>query len=365
MQWQLEGEEGRDQAATGKKRSEEHRKGNLVYSQEITSCAVLFMGLLAVKFTAPIILEQFAALLTEVVKFPTLGKWDIAVIQSGVISMSFFIAKLVLPIALTAVIVSVAATMSQTGPFFELKPLEWKWSSLSPINGFRNLFSMQSVVNLGFSLLKLTIVILVIYFATRNRVMEVTGLTYMTAGSFIKWTMTLIYDMTLAVVVLYIIIAVIDWYYRDYRYEYNLLMTKQEVKDEHKQQEQNPIIKQAQRKKMRQVSAAGMMAAVPKATVVITNPTHVAVALEYESDSMGAPKVVAKGLRLMAERIKAVARENNVPIIEKPELARALYKNVEIGKEIPAQFYEAVAELLAYLHRLGRKVFNTSGTPGL
>jgi len=196
-------------------------------------------------------------------------------------------------------------------------------------------------------------------------VMEVTGLTYMTAGSFIKWTMTLIYDMTLAVVVLYIIIAVIDWYYRDYRYEYNLLMTKQEVKDEHKQQEQNPIIKQAQRKKMRQVSAAGMMAAVPKATVVITNPTHVAVALEYESDSMGAPKVVAKGLRLMAERIKAVARENNVPIIEKPELARALYKNVEIGKEIPAQFYEAVAELLAYLHRLGRKVFNTSGTPGL
>jgi len=167
------------------------------------------------------------------------------------------------------------------------------------------------------------------------------------------------------VVVLYIIIAVIDWYYRDYRYEYNLLMTKQEVKDEHKQQEQNPIIKQAQRKKMRQVSAAGMMAAVPKATVVITNPTHVAVALEYESDSMGAPKVVAKGLRLMAERIKAVARENNVPIIEKPELARALYKNVEIGKEIPAQFYEAVAELLAYLHRLGRKVFNTSGTPGL
>ncbi|MFH0880877.1 MAG: EscU/YscU/HrcU family type III secretion system export apparatus switch protein, partial [Lentisphaerota bacterium] len=129
---------------------------------------------------------------------------------------------------------------------------------------------------------------------------------------------------------------------------------RKEVEDERKQQEPSPIVRNAQRKKMREMSFMRMMAAVPKASVVITNPTHVAVALEYDAENMNAPKVVAKGLRLVAQRIKSIAREHNIPVIERPEVARDLYKHVKIGQEIPGRFYSVIAEILAYLFKIGQ-----------
>jgi flagellar biosynthetic protein FlhB len=159
--------------------------------------------------------------------------------------------------------------------------------------------------------------------------------------------------MAWAVTVLAIIIAILDFIYQKRKHEKSLMMTKEEVKEERKSQEPNPQLKKVQMRKMRELTMMRMMAAVPDSTVVVTNPTHVAVAIQYDPETMKAPRVVAKGLRLVAERIKRIARENDVPIIEKPPLARKLYKEVKVGREVPSGLYGAIAELLAYLYKIG------------
>lgn len=357
----MEGRDGRTERATDKRRTEARERGTLVFSQEIVSLTVLALGIVGLRLFAPMILEQIAFLLTEVCRFPMLGEWDVKLVQTYFIRGSLFLAALLAPVCGMAMLGGIVASMAQTGPYFSTQPLAWKLSALSPLAGFRQLFSSQSWVNLGLSILKIAIIGGVIYGMTRHRIEEVSHLTYFTPGAFMQWTFMLVYRVTLAVLLIYIVIAALDWAYKKYKHEVQLMMTKEEVKEEHKQQEANPQVKRAQRKKMREFSLSRMIAAVPKATVVITNPTHVAVALEYDPTKMDAPKVVAKGLRLVAQRIKNIAAENGVPILERPPLARSLYKEVAVGKPIPAKFYEAVAEILAYLHKLGRKIFDLPG----
>lgn len=354
----MEGRDGKTERATPKRRSEEREKGRLAVSSEVVSVVSVFASAVAVKYMAPGFLEKCTMLMNEISRALTVGQWSIAMVQDGFIKVGMLMAMMTAPLMLGLIGSSIAANIAQTGVYFELKPLEWKLSSVNPVGGFKTLFSMQSVVKLFFSLIKVLVIVYVLYLATRKSLPELTAVNYMSAGAFIKWTMMLVYSMTMKVVVLFIAVAVVDYAYQKRKYEKDMMMSKEEVKDENKQYEQNPIVKKTQRKKMRELSMHQMMAAVPRATVVVTNPTHVAIAIEYDPSSMEAPKVVAKGLRLVAQRIKDIARENGVPILERPELARALYKDVDIGKEIPSKFYEAVAEILAYLHKLGRRVFD-------
>lgn len=352
----MEGKDGRTERATGKRRNEEREKGNMAFSQEVISFAVLVAAFLVLRSSVPFMYEQITLYLRDIHRLFTRTPLTIPAVQGLFDQAALLVAAMVLPLLGAVLLAVIVSNVGQKGFFFEFKPLAWKISGLNPIKGFQRLFSWESAVTFGFSFIKVILIATVLYFGLRRHLPEFSFLSQATVLGFTEWTFRLLYELLLRVVVLYAAVAAVDYLYRFYKYERSIMMTKEEVKDERKQYEPNPIIKKVQRKKMREVTMLRMMAAVPRATVVVTNPTHVAVALEYRPDTMDAPRVVAKGLRLMAQRIKELAREHDVPIMEKPELARALYKDVDVGREIPARFYEAVAEILAHLHRLGRRV---------
>ncbi len=349
----MEGKDGRTERATSKKRLEEREKGNVCVSQEITTVAVLLLGFLGIRHALPYIMSQMNTLLIEVLRMPVGGTWTALTVQQWFIAGAAFSGLLLLPIFVPTILATVAANMAQTGPYLSMKTLEWKISGLNPVKGFQRLFSLQSVTKLALSMAKALLVLFVVYLMLRNRLDEISHLYALTPAEGIQWTFLLIYRMVLVVVSLFVFLAALDWCIQWYRHEKGMLMTKKEVSDERKQQEPSPLVKKQQMRKMRELSMQRMMAAVPRASVVITNPTHVAVAIEYDAGNMGAPRVVAKGLRLVAERIKRIARENGVPVLERPPVARDLYKHVKVGQEIPARFYGVIAEILAYLYKMG------------
>ena len=350
----MEGKDGRTERATQRRRNEERQKGNLNVSPEFTSLGVMLLGLLGLRYAAPNILEQIGLFMQEVTRVPLSSEWDALTVQRGFKQGGLFITALVAPFILPAMLGAVVSNVSQTGPFFSVKTLKWKLSALNPISGVKKLFSLDSVVKLITSLLKIGLVSVTIYLVVRNKVTELNMLSYLSVGGIMSWLSSLVYKICITVMLIFLVIAIIDWSHRKYKYEKNMMMTKQEVKDERKQQEISSEVKTAQKKKMRELTLMRMMAEVPKADVVVTNPTHVAVALVYDPDTMVAPKVVAKGLRLVARRIKRVAKEHGVPVVERPELARGLYKDVKVGHFIPSQFFGAVAEILAHLFRIGK-----------
>jgi flagellar biosynthetic protein FlhB len=350
----MEGKDGRTERATAKRRNDERQKGHLCVSQEITTVLVLLLGFLGIRYAVVNSMDKISMLYLEVLRVPVGGLWSPELVQQWFIGGCIFTAMLLVPVFVPTIIGSVIANMSQTGPYYSLKTLEWKFGALNPVNGAKHLFSTKSLITFVMSMMKAFLVMFVIYLVLRSRLDEVAHLSALAPAEGIEWTFRLIYKMAMIVIFLFIIIAAIDWCIKKYQYEKGMMMTKKEVEDERKQQEPSPIVKKNQMKKMRELSLSRMMAAVPKASVVITNPTHVAVALEYDATNMGAPKIVAKGLRLVAQRIKRIARENGVPVIERPEVARDLYKNVKVGQEIPSRFYGVIAEILAYLYKMGQ-----------
>lgn len=350
----MEGKDGRTERATPKRRLEQRQKGNLCVSQEVISVFVLAMSLLGLRWSLPMIGGRLDLLFEQVLLLPLGGTWDVSLIRDWVVKGMMFLGLLMMPIFLMTIAGTLTANLVQTGPYFSTETMAPKFAELNPIAGFRRLFSLQSVFELVLSMLKIGLIVFVMYLMLRKRTLEMMSLPTVSAGSTAAWLFGLIFRVSMTVVVLFSIVAVADWWFRKWRYERSMMMTRKEVEDERKNQEPSPLVRGVLRRKMRELTMSRMMASVPNAHVVITNPTHVAVALEYNPDTMPAPKVVAKGLRLVAERIKAIAAEHSVPIVERPEVARELYKHVKVGKEIPARLYGAVAEILAYLYRLGR-----------
>jgi len=235
---------------------------------------------------------------------------------------------------------------------FTLEPLKPKFNRLNPIRGFQRLMSMQGLVELAKAALKLTVVGYVTYGTLRDNfgvLLQSLEQSPLKAATDI-WR--ILYNVALKVCMLLLVVAVLDLYYQRYQHRKSLRMSKKEVKDEIKQQEGNPQIKGKIRQRQRQIAMRRMMQEVPKADVVITNPTHYAVALRYDARTMSAPVVVAKGEGFIAARIKEIAKEHNVAIVENKPLAQALYRTVEIGEVIPAKLFQAVAEVLAFVYRL-------------
>jgi flagellar biosynthetic protein FlhB len=260
-------------------------------------------------------------------------------------------AVLLWPFLLLALIIGIAATALQIGWLFTLKPLQPKISKMNPIKGAQKLVSKKALFEVAKSVMKLAIVVIIVATTVRNNIEEILLLPQASLGSTLEFYVYLAGTIMLKCSLLLILIAVLDYLFQRYEMEEQMKMTKKELKDEHKETEGDPQLKQKMKSIQKEMANKRMMQEVPQSDVVITNPTHVAVALAYRRDEMDAPQVVAKGEDQLAQRIRSLARESDVPVLENPPLARALNK-VEVGDAIPPDMYKAVAEILAYVYNL-------------
>jgi flagellar biosynthetic protein FlhB len=260
------------------------------------------------------------------------------------------------PILIIIMVAGVLANVVQTGGLhFSLHPLKPKWSKLNPLKGFGRIFSKTSLVELFKSLFKISIVSVIAYQTINSHWDEIPLLMGYGVGQVLVFMGEVMVEIMIKVLLVMIFLAALDFSFQKYTYLENLRMTKQEVKDERKDLEGNPQIKQRIRSVQMEMMRRRMMAAVPEADVVVTNPTHFSIAIKYDTKIDAAPVVVAKGQNEIALRIREIAKESNVPLVEDKPLARTLYKTVDVGQLIPASLYKAVAEILAYVFKLKGK----------
>jgi flagellar biosynthetic protein FlhB len=254
-----------------------------------------------------------------------------------------------------AVVAGVGANLMQFGFVLTTVPFKWSFSKLNPITGFKNVFSKRIVVNLTKQLVKLSAVVIIIYTTISGSMGVFAKVGQSDPAGVIGLTFDVIFSIAWKFGLFLVIVGLFDYAYERWQLEQNLKMTKQEVKDEWRQSEGNPEAKAAVKRRQREFARRRMMQAVPRATVVVTNPTHFAVALEWDEVQMDAPVVVAKGADLLAKRIRDIAKEHGVPIMENPPLARTLYERVELDHPIPPNLYAAVAQIIAFVYKLKRK----------
>lgn len=252
-------------------------------------------------------------------------------------------------------LLGLGVSMAQVGIQITGKPLMPKWNRISPLSGLKRLFGMRGVMRFIFSVLKMTAIVTVAVIALRAAMPSILYYTLDIDARFAQASMMIIV-IALIIAGTLAAIALFDFLYQRWQHNKDMMMTKQEVKEEMKQSDGDPLVKAKIRQIQRQMAQSRMMQEVPKADVVITNPTHVAVALRYDQDSMAAPVVVAKGYDLIAKRIKSIAAENGIVQVENVTLARALAKEVKVGRAVPIDFYQQVAEVLSYVYKLKKRV---------
>ena len=344
------------EAPTEKKRRESREEGQVAFSRELPSAALLAGILLTLIATSPLILDAFREMTTQI--FREMSKADELSIDS-LYDLSGKIFSTLLPafapFAAIIVLVGILASVLQVGVQITLKAIAPKFNKISPLTGLKRLFSTQSLADFLKSMAKLIIVGIVGYITYMDKITELNGLSVATPEAILEYNFTVVAEVSGKIVLALVAIAIFDYLYQRWHHEKQLMMTKQEVKEETKQTEGDPQLKARIRQIQREMSNARMMQEVPKADALIVNPTHFSVAILYDRDVMEAPEITAKGTDHMALRMRTVARENSVPILERPELARDLYANVEIGETIPERFYKAIAEILAFVYRLSRR----------
>ncbi len=343
---------------TAKKRDEARKEGQVAKSQEISN-ALMFL----IAFSSLAIMSDY--IITNVVKimsnsFMKISDWDdifiIDYIKVYLNDIAVQVLLIVLPIMMIILIFGVINNVIQVGWKPTLKPLKPKFSKLDPIKGFKRIFAMRAIIELIKSIAKLAIIVLVVYNIVKDEIINIYLLFDYGLAYSVSFYAGLALEMGLSIGAVFIILGVLDLIYQKWKHTKDLKMSKQEIKDEYKQSEGNPEVKGKIKSKMREAAMRRMMQDIPSADVIITNPTHFAVAIKYDNNSGGAPKVVAKGQDHLAFRIREIAKENDVPIVENKPLARTLYANVDIGREIPPDLYQAVAEVLAYVYKLKNKI---------
>lgn len=260
------------------------------------------------------------------------------------------------PFYIVTVLVAVITMLLQVKYKISFEPMRPKFSKFNPISGVKRLFSKEKLIQLLMSIAKITVLVTVIYNYLKDKWNLVLDMYSFNLPQAIALIGDIIINIGLRISLFFFVIGVADWFYQKWKFHEDMKMTKQEVKDEYKQAEGDPKIKSQQRQRMMQASQRRMMQALPQADVVITNPTHLAVAIQYDREKYDAPVVVAKGADYLAEKIKDVARENDIEIVENKPLARMLYHNVELGEQIPPELYQMVAEVLAYVYGLKGKI---------
>jgi flagellar biosynthetic protein FlhB len=335
---------------TSRKREEARADGNVATSQEVATFFVAIGGLLVLYFTGLFMAERIMDLMRQPV-FPfdvELTRDNILEVWKPVVRQYFII---MIP-AFTIPLFGVGAYILQNGVNFTTKPLAPSFSKLNPIEGVKKIFSMRSLVDLAKSIFKIVVLGYVMYVNIRKEWNLMPSLVDMEVVTTFIFVTSTAFKIMLKTIWVLAIIAGIDYVYQVWHHEKGLKMSKEEVKEENKESEGDPMVKARIRSVQREQAQKRMMQAVPDADVVVTNPTHLAIAIKYDRLKYAAPVVVAKGSGLIAEKIREIAKENNVPLVEDKLLARTLFKACEIGAEIPLTLYKAVAEILAYVYRL-------------
>jgi len=335
--------------ATPKKREEARKKGQVAKSRDAASVTVLLACLTFFWFGASGMVEKMMALARGLLTQSSRFNVDCNNIQGLSIGLVYKISALLFPLFLAAFSMALLANFLQVGFVLSAESVQPKLSKIDPIKGFQKLFSIRSLVELAKNIFKISIVGFVVYVTIRREMENFIPLMDQSVWGILIYIAGVAFKIILMVCLALIILAILDYIYQKWEFEKNLKMTKQEVKDESRQTEGDPLVKARIKRLQRDMARKRMMANVPEADVVITNPTHLAVALRYDQTSALAPKVVAKGAGFIAEKIKDIARKNNVSIVNNKPLARVLYKYVDVDEMIPANLYKAVAEVLAFV----------------
>jgi flagellar biosynthetic protein FlhB len=350
-----QGSDDRTEAPTDKRRSESRSKGNVTKSTEVNSVLVLLTGLMLLKFFGPWMMRHIVAYTREMFDMISHPQADLGFTISLIVRSIEVVCYVCWPVCIGVMIVGIIANLMQVGILFTFEPLIPKLEKINVLSGFGRLFSIRSVVEMLKNVLKLSIIGFVAYITVKGEFGTFIGLGDTSTGAILMFMMAVSFKVILRIALVLLVLAILDFVYQRYEHEKGLKMTKQEIKEEHKQAEGDPQIKARVRSLQREMARRRMMQEVPKATVVVTNPTHIAIALLYEPREMETPKVIAKGKRLVAEQIKRLAAEAGVPVIEDKPLARAMYDKVTVGDNIPVEFFSAVAEILAYIYKLRKR----------
>ena len=347
--------------ATQKKLSDARKEGQVAKSKEVGMALSLLSVFLALKISIGWIggkfLECFAIVYNRIPELILLQENSVptAAFYTVIKNMMIRILLILAPFLVVGAVVAFIGDLIQVKWSPTMKPLRPKFSKMDPIKGLKKIISPQSLIELLKSIVMILMISYLVYTTLKNQANLLFRLYDMPLLQAINLTGSIVINMGIKISTFYIIIAVLDFLYQKWKFAEDMKMSKQEVKEEMKNAEGDPQIKGKIRQKMREASRRRMMQSVPEADVVITNPTHYAVAVKYDADEYAAPMVTAKGEDYLAQKIKEIARENNVEIIEDKPLARMLYANVEIGELIPPELYQAVAEVLAVVyHAQGR-----------
>lgn len=351
------GEQGgeKSEEPTPHRLREAREKGQIAKSREITVAFVLLLSYFGFRYLGEImwrnLIESAAAIFNLI---PEANNFNLMLAGHVLLLALRGIALVVLPIFGIAWLSTFIAEALQTGFVFSMDPLSPKIDKLNPLQGFKKMFGLQGLVELIKSLLKIGIVFYISWSAAKEEIPFIIVLIEAQPWDAIVLGGSIAYKIAIRVGLFYIIVAILDYFYRRWEYMKNLKMTRQEVKEEYKRLEGDPMVKQRMRDLQRQVAQSRMMGAVPQADVVVTNPTHVAVAIKYKSKEMRAPLLLAKGQRKVAEEIKRIAEQHEISIVENEPLARSIFRTTRLNQEIPAELYQAVAEVLAYVYKIKR-----------
>lgn len=337
---------------TPKRKHEARAKGQVAKSRELGSVSILLATLIGFHFYG----VQFLNRLFDLMQWLLRSSGELTIQDSGLTNLLFQIEMRLLPILAPVILLMASFALlfnfCQVGFLFSTETLQPDLGKLNPITGFQNLFSFKSLVELVKSLLKMGVIGYIAYVSIRKELSGLPLLSTLSCEGIFASICTISYKIILRSTIALLVMAILDYIYQRYEMNKSLMMTKEEVKEEMRQSEGDPKIKAQIRRVQQRIARQRMMSKVPEADVIITNPQHLAIALKYEASASAAPKVIAKGAGYVAQKIKEIAKENDIPLMEDKPLAQLLYKTVEIGEMIPPHLYQAVAEILAYVYRL-------------
>lgn len=352
--------EGRTEKATEKKRQDARKKGQVAQSKELNT-AVLIVGFSSVSlaiggYMLKCIMKIFTGGFSYISKMTGDSNTDLLLAALGDSMIQFLLTCL--PLWGCLMVIAFVICYIQVKFKVSFEPMKFKMNKMNPLNGFKRMFSKDTLISLVLAVAKVTLLGSVAVNLVKGKIPAFIGVYQMSLSVILKTICSCVVELGFFVGGSFLVLAVVDYVYQWFKHEDSIKMTKQEVKEEYKNAEGDPQIKSKIKQKMRQASMQRMMQAVPEADVIITNPTHFAVALKYDEESGRAPVVIAKGVDYVAQKIKEKGKEANVEIVENKPLARSLYYTVDLDKEIPPELYGAVAEVLAFVYNIQKKKMN-------